>query len=381
MNDIIKDNIEWSHSKLETILTCPMTYYLKYIQGIKPKKEKAAFEIGSAVHWGIEHNTYDLFDYYSEKNALGTEYTQDQLLAQAMDYFYLSVKDWVYDKILVDPVTKGKLQLIEEVHEGNVTATLEGSTNMMPSHNFLGIVDLLFRTDKGIIIIDFKTSTYEPNWDSYLDQLYRYIYLISSKYPNEPILKIGIVNLRKIKCYKEKFEDAQDFFSRLCQEYTSYPEKYIDYHEYPVSTINKDVLDDYIVNLRRMLDTAYSIDKNKLWYINYSAAITEYGKSDYYDIFYNTKNAYKKYKIRDKIYSEDENKIVYSRDCVPLDMMSYVYQEKLINHYTDYVNAIAQCQNDDVQAQIQFLEQQYYFDKDLIKTYAKTFNYIKENNL
>lgn len=67
MDELIKDTIEWSHSKLDTILNCPMSYYLRYVQGISPKKDKPAFEIGSAVHWGIEHDTYDLIDYYSEK--------------------------------------------------------------------------------------------------------------------------------------------------------------------------------------------------------------------------------------------------------------------------------------------------------------------------
>ena len=53
-----------SHSKMNTILCCPMTYYLTYEQGIQAKVEKPALAIGSAVHWGIEHDTNDLSEYY-----------------------------------------------------------------------------------------------------------------------------------------------------------------------------------------------------------------------------------------------------------------------------------------------------------------------------
>lgn len=378
MDELIKDTIEWSHSKLDTILNCPMSYYLRYVQGISPKKDKPAFEIGSAVHWGIEHDTYDLIDYYSEKGQLSAEFTADQLLAQAIDYFYQCMKPWIYEKILTDPTTGEKLELLEEIHEGNVYSDIPSQISNVGPHKFMGIVDLLFRTNKGIIIIDFKTSTYEPSWDNYLDQLYRYIYLVSKKYPNESILKIGIVNLRKSKTYKLKTESAQEYFTRLCTEYLQEPEKYVDYHEYPYSTIDEDVMNRYIFNLQRMIDTAYRIQSEKAWYINYSAAITEYGKSDYYDIFYETKDAYKKYKIRDKIWSDDVGGLVYSRDCTPLDMKSYIYQDKLLNHYKDYVSAIAQCHADDVQGQLSFLAQQYVFDENLIRTYAKTFTNLEE---
>ena len=56
-----------SHTKLQTILECPMTYFLNYKEGIKLKEEKSALAIGSAVHWGIEHNTDDLEEYYNEE--------------------------------------------------------------------------------------------------------------------------------------------------------------------------------------------------------------------------------------------------------------------------------------------------------------------------
>ena len=55
-----------SHSKLGVILNCPMTYHLKYEEGISLKVTKSALAIGSAVHWGIEHNSEDLSEYYGD---------------------------------------------------------------------------------------------------------------------------------------------------------------------------------------------------------------------------------------------------------------------------------------------------------------------------
>ena len=372
----MKDTIKWSHSKLATILTCPMTYYLNYIQGIQPKKTKPAFEIGSAVHWGIEHNTYDLRQYYIEEESLGNEFTQEQLLAQAMDYFYLSFKDSIYAMILCDKNTGERYNLIEERHEGFMTAELDSYIEDLEPHNFLGIVDLLFRTDKGFIIIDFKTSSTEPDWSTYLDQLYRYIYLVKSRYPDVPILKIGIVNIRKAQIYKRKDTSSQDYFNILCNEYFNNPEKYLDYHEFPAESINEKFMDEYIKNLSRMVDTAYTIDKNAAWYINFAEAEGKYGKSDYYDVFYKTKNAYKKYKIKDKVWSEEKQSIVKFRDCVPLDM-EVIDNKKIVNHYNDYIKL----EKEHPDNFVEWLRENYTIDETLIQLYELTKLKISEKQL
>ena len=74
-------------------------------------------------------------------------------------------------------------------------------------HKFVGIVDLLLLTNKGFVLIDYKTSTYEPQWDNYLDQIYRYIFLLRSEYPDIPVVKIGIVNIRKTSIRQKKTEN------------------------------------------------------------------------------------------------------------------------------------------------------------------------------
>ena len=71
-----------SHSKLSCILSCPATYYLNYVQGISKKTEKSALSIGSAVHWGIEHDTEDLSEYYGADHAYG----RDEMLAELVKW-------------------------------------------------------------------------------------------------------------------------------------------------------------------------------------------------------------------------------------------------------------------------------------------------------
>ena len=85
-----------SHSKLSLLLNNPMEYYLSYRMGISPKFEKPALSIGSAVHWGIEHDTEDLTEYFGDKN----DYGRDQLMAEAMVHGYRFHKKEIFDEVL-----------------------------------------------------------------------------------------------------------------------------------------------------------------------------------------------------------------------------------------------------------------------------------------
>ena len=139
-----------SHSKLSTILSCPMSYYLSYVMGISKKDTKPALAIGSAVHWGIEHNTEDLTDYWKDNGSFRSrdDYGRDQLLAEAMVHGYMKHKDEIFEQMLTDHETGDKLQLIEETHELYVTGKLKSKIKGVEFHDFVGIVDLLLLTDK-----------------------------------------------------------------------------------------------------------------------------------------------------------------------------------------------------------------------------------------
>lgn len=325
-----------SHSKLTTLLSCPMTYYLSYVEGISKKETKSALAIGSAVHWGIEHNTEDLSEYYKEEGTFkqGDNYTRDQILAEAMVHGYLKHKDALFKQLLTDPKTKEQVTLVDETHELFLSGKLPSKLHVLP-HEFVGIIDLLLLTDKGFILIDYKTSSMVPDWDNYLDQIYRYIMLLNSTFPDVPVYKIGIINIRKTGIRQKKNETEFEFTQRLRFEYELNDENYINYHEYLPEELNQDHIKDYISNLSKMADAGETIVNNKMWFINYSAANGTYGKSDFWDIFYKTPDAYLLYKIKDPIWNDELNSTQDYRDCRPLDMM-VIDKQDVMNHISKF---------------------------------------------
>lgn len=330
-----------SHSKLSTILSCPMTYYLCYIQGIYKLVEKPALAIGSAVHWGIEHDSEDLTEYFKTHGSFKNRdaYTRDQHLAEAMVHGYLKHKDEIFEQILTCPKTGEKLTLLEETHELYVTGKLKSYLKGLEYHDFVGIVDLLLLTDKGFIILDYKTSSQTPNWDDYLEQLYRYIMLIQTTFPEIPICKICIVNIRKTGIRQKKNETDFQFMQRMRFEYELNDENYVNYHEYDPSAFDERLVGEYIKNLGKMCDLAHMIDENKTFFINYANAVGQYGKSEYWDIFYHTPDAHVLYGISDKVWSDEEKQIVTYRNCVPLDMQ-VIEHNNCLNKYALFKSQI-----------------------------------------
>lgn len=371
-----------SHSKLQTILSCPMTYYLTYVEGISKKEEKAALAIGSAVHWGIEHNTEDLSEYYKQQGTFkqSDNYTRDQMLAESMVHGYLKHKDEIFETLLKDKETGEKLELLTEQHEIYLTAKLP-SYKYTLYHDFVGIIDLLLLTNKGFILIDYKTSSQVPDWNNYLEQIYRYIMLLRTSFPDIPVYKIGIINLRKTGIRQKKNETEFEFNQRLRFEYELNDENYINYHEYLPEEMDKRLVDEYINNLSHMCDAAEMINDNKMWYINYGAANGVYGKSEFWDIFYKTPDAFVLYKISDKIWDEDTQTILKSRDCVPIDM-SVIDKSNVLNHYDTFAKELREYKAKQIKLTgapgfimkdfLDYLKGKYICDESLLEMYLET---------
>lgn len=384
-----------SHSKLTTLLSCPMTYYLSYVEGISKKETKSALAIGSAVHWGIEHNTEDLSEYYKEEGTFkqGDNYTRDQILAEAMVHGYLKHKDALFKQLLTDPKTKEQVTLVDETHELFLSGKLPSKLHVLP-HEFVGIIDLLLLTDKGFILIDYKTSSMVPDWDNYLDQIYRYIMLLNSTFPDVPVYKIGIINIRKTGIRQKKNETEFEFTQRLRFEYELNDENYINYHEYLPEELNQDHIKDYISNLSKMADAGETIVNNKMWFINYSAANGTYGKSDFWDIFYKTPDAYLLYKIKDPIWNDELNSTQDYRDCRPLDMM-VIDKQDVMNHISKFEQELSYFVDvNDINAKLQrgelkslddirdtffnHLNKYFICDNELLEQYWKTLKISSE---
>lgn len=370
-----------SHSKLSCILSCPMSYYLTYEVGMYKKEEKPALAIGSAVHWGIEHNTEDLEEYWNEHGAFKqtNSYGREQILSEAMVHGYLKHKDELLEMLLTDPKTGEKLSKLEETHEIYLSANLKTNLKNHEDHNFVGIIDLLITTNKGFIIVDYKTSSTVPDWDNYLDQLYRYIFELKYNFPDIPIVKIAIINIRKTGIRQKKNENESEFLQRMKFEYDVNDDALVNYHEFLPEDLNEVFINDYIHNLAKMADFAQTIVDNKMWFINYTAAKGQYGKSDWWDIFYRTPGAEILYAIQDKVWNEDEQKFESHRDCIDIDM-KVIDSDNILNKYEHFKQHLLETSCQSKEEFFNELSTTHIVNENLLETYWTTFIKEKEEH-
>lgn len=317
------DTITWSHSRLNTILDNPAEYYWKYIKGVYPIVEKPALALGSAVHWGLEHNTDDLTEYYNKD-----EYTEEQLLAEAMIGAYFRRAEEIRGAMLLDGDSLVKVE--DEFHELTLECDIPSNVYRHKTHHFLGIVDLLFLTEKGWVLVDYKTSSRDVDWNQYKSQLFKYKLLLEKNFPETPLFRVAIINIKKTGIRKKKTENDDAFRMRLKETYMV-DDSLIDYHIYDASEFDENSLSDYVENLSGLIDIAEDIIEKKNWACNYSAITGLYGESEYAKIFYHDPNAYVFYKIRDKVYDEDSDEMVEERPCCPSD-----FERNAVCQYKDF---------------------------------------------
>lgn len=358
-----------SHSKLSLCLSNPMEYFLCYRMGITPKVEKTALSIGSAVHWGLENNTEDLTGYFGDRNGYG----RDQVMAEAMVHGYMFHKEQIFNELLLKK-DGTKLELLQETHELFVDGKLKSFVNSEP-HLFVGIIDLLLLTNEGFIVVDYKTSSTVPDWDNYLDQLYRYIFLLKSKFPELPVIKIAIINLRKTRAKQTRGESNPSFLNRLRKDYEINDDSLVNWHVFDPSDLDERFMNIYIDNLSRMADTANLIDVNNMWFANFSAT-NSYGGSVYKDIIYHTPDCHVLYNIKDEIWDKYSKEVKKIRDCKPIDMM-VVDRNDILNKYEQFeANALSLFSinnNVDKEELFKHLKKNFMCDDELLEEYWETF--------
>lgn len=363
-----------SHTKLTTILTNPMDYYLNYRLGMTTKEIRPYFLTGSGVHWGLENNTENLDDFFKGENK------DEQCLAQAIIHGFYYHKDEIMKQVFDDFDTHEQLELIDggEYHELEIDADLPSFLHTQEPHKFVGIIDLLYLTQKGFILLDYKTSSTIPNFDKYLDQLYRYIFELNSTFKDVPIYKIGIINFVKSKIRRLRNETDADYALRYNKLYEQ-NNNLINIHIFDTKMIEQDKMNDYLHNLSISADLAETIDKNELWWLNMQGATTPY-PSIYLPIYNQEENAFMQYKIRDKVFNQDTGEIETERDCIPLDMQ-VIHSKKVMNKY-DYFKKeydlwdILGLEKEDI---LKTIKEENKFDDNLLNNYLKVMEKEKNN--
>lgn len=371
--------MKFSHSKLKCCLNNPMDYNLSYKIGIHVKEKAKHFAIGSAMHWGFENNTEDLSKWFEENGNFEqqTTYSLEQEQAEAMCHGYFHNLDKIMDEVLKDYDTGKRLEVIDEYHELELNAKLKSLKNPQVEYDFMGIIDWLILTEKGFIIEDYKSSSEIPDFEKYLDQIYRYRYLLNSVFPDVPVYKIGIINIVKSRIKKFKTENESQFRERWKKQYETYPNHLINVHQFDNSKLDDKAFNEYILNFRKQADLANSIDENGLYFINYQNAKEPY-KSEYYDIYFNTPNAYLEYNIRDTILDIDSNQLVNVRDCVASDM-EIINTDNVLYSYKEYEKEKIANLNLSEEEFKEYLHKKYIVEDELLDLYDSTFKFIMQN--
>lgn len=122
---------------------------------------------------------------------------------------------------------------------------------------------------------------------------------------------------------------------RLKREYDFDDSELITYHEFTPDDFEHSKMELYIRNLSRMADFAQEIEDNNFWYINYGNAVSVYGKSEFWDLFYKTDKALYMYKVKDPMFNPDLGEISEYRDATEIDL-NCLEVENTLNHYADF---------------------------------------------
>lgn len=375
--------MEFSHSKLNTIFTNPADYWGKYVQKISLKVGKTALEIGSMFHWGIEHNTADVTGYIEEQNLTGEYDCRKEItMAEGMLRNFFKHQEDVKDKMLTKE-DGSKYELLEEYHELRIEAPLKSKVHD-EMHTFVGVIDLLLLTNEGFIVVDYKTSSREPDWDKYLDQIRKYCFLLNSKFPEVPIIKIAVIGVKKSAIRLGKNESTDAFLTRLANEYDT-KDDFVSYNEFGKEYIISSQNDRFVNNLTSMADLAEYIINTKAFFVNFNTTIGEFGKCDLFDLYYQTQDAEALYKIEDPIYDEDMGELMKYRGCLPIDSYALLNPDKnVLNHYIDFekeLNSRGGTGVVDLESPEQFIEdlkKVYTTDKNLLTKYIKNAIHIKK---
>jgi len=323
--------MRFSNSKLNAIFNCPMSYHLRYDLGINPVVKSKALDLGSAIHWGIEHNTDNLNEYYeSESSRKVLESKRDeQALAEVIVKYYIDNEDEILKNLLKDVIIE------ERFHELEIVCKLESKIEIEGSNEFVGIIDYLLYTNKGFIIIDYKTSSDIPKYEKYLQQLLCYCMLINGEFPGIPIYKIAVVNFLKSKTKRKPNETIENYKRRLRNEYI---DDNIFVNIYNGELILQEKIESYKNNLSKQCDVALQIvqfcNRFNNYYINYNT-VNDYGGNVYKPLFDKQKDAYVMYTVKDK-WVDDNDKIIDTRYMLPIDIDA-IYDGMIICRYKDFL--------------------------------------------
>lgn len=185
--------MQYSHSKVETHLSCPYKYKLRYINKLKtiPAYEADnALIVGNTIHLGAEKDLETAINWYYDNYPIIT----DRHIEEVMKFEYL----------------------IPKIHELLADINVYKKEFKINTPRFIGIVDLITKNEDGSVdVFDYK---YSNNYEKYSESSQLHLY----KYFLEPIgfkvRKLGFIFIPKVSIKQKKEESLYQFRKRLQEE-------------------------------------------------------------------------------------------------------------------------------------------------------------------
>ena len=185
--------MQYSHSRVETHISCPYKYKLRYVDRLKtiPAYEADnALICGNTIHQGAETNLKDALKFYCSKYPI----INDRHIEEVMKFEYLIPK-------------------IHEILSGINVYKKEFRIN---TPRFVGIVDLITKNEDGSVdVFDYK---YSNNYEKYSESPQLHLYKYFLEQIGFKVRKLGFIFIPKVSIKQKKEESLFQFRKRLQEE-------------------------------------------------------------------------------------------------------------------------------------------------------------------
>ncbi|MCR1953049.1 AAA family ATPase [Clostridium sp. DSM 100503] len=188
--------MQYSHSKVETHMSCPYKYKLRYVDKLKtiqaPEADNALI-CGNTMHQGAETNLEDALKFYYSNYPIIT----DRHIEEVMKFEYL----------------------IPKIHELLAGINVYKKEFRINTSRFVGIVDLITKNEDGSVdVFDYK---YSNNYEKYSESPQLHLYKYFLEQIGFKVRRLGFIFIPKISIKQKKEESPYQFRKRLKEELTN----------------------------------------------------------------------------------------------------------------------------------------------------------------
>lgn len=232
-----------SATKLQSFSDCPRKFYYSYIENLSSREEIStelrADELGSVQHKIIESYAKKIQAFDEEKHREVSQQILDKhITTQKRQIPYIS-----YQKYLTEVInfSRNGLNFIYRLKEKypEIEFSFEKDLSVDPDAFRKGSIDLYFKTDEGVGIIDFKRSGGSiPNQKKLIafDKIQLWFYLLSLELDINDLMMMGFLNLsdpadslvicrdNEMKLEVSEMGPKTVFFKELSKNYADYIE-------------------------------------------------------------------------------------------------------------------------------------------------------------